>query len=90
MAYTIYQYESVTPWGQPIEPPSSRTASQATGAAVRLDASTRYVAIVGLADTRIRISGDGSAATVADHLVLTDETRGFPIADTARPYVYGL
>lgn len=90
MAYTIYEYQSVTPNGEPVEPPSKRTADQAVGSAVLLEPSTVYVAIKASAGTYIRISSAGSAATSADHLIPVGETRGFPVAEYARRYVYGI
>lgn len=90
MAYTIYQYATVTPDGLPVEPYTSRTAAQAFGAAVQMDASTRYVAVIPDAAMRLRISGDGAVAAQTDHLIPIDEARGFPIAERARPYLYGV
>lgn len=91
MAFTIYEYDSVDPLtGEPIQPPSTRTASQASGAAVALQNSSRYVAIVAGADMYLRISDAGTAATTADHFISAGETKGFPVRRNSTRYVYGL
>lgn len=89
MAFTIYEYESVTPEGEPIQPPSARTTGCSTGEAYRLAASTLYAGVVSDADMYLRISPAGSAATSADHKLLAGETYGFPVRKTSRPYLYG-
>jgi hypothetical protein len=90
MAYTIYEYDTVAMTGEPVQPPSVRTASQASGAAFQLANGTRYVAIVAGADMYLRISDDGATATTADHFISAGETKGFPVRRLDRPYVYGL
>ena len=90
MAFTVYEYESVTPAGEPLEPPSARTV-QAFGDDLQLAASTVYVAVVPDADMNFRTAAAaGTAATSADHKVLAGETRGFPVARSSRPYLYGV
>lgn len=90
MAYTIHQYETVAPWGEPVQPANATTESQAFGAAVQLAAGTIYVDIVPDADMYLRISNDGAAATAADYKLLAGETYGFPVQKRARPRVYGV
>lgn len=89
--YTVYEYDRVTPAGEPMEPPQVRTVAQAFGAALRLAAETVYVAVVPDADMRLRIcplSTDTAAAT--DHKILAGDCRGFPVQKRARPYLYGI
>lgn len=89
--YTVYEYDRVTPNGEPIEPPNVRTTAQAFGAALRTAADTVYVSVVPDADMRLRISmlsGDTAAAT--DHKILAYECRGFPVQRRARPYLHGV
>lgn len=90
MAYTIYEYGTVTANGEPVEPPHTRTASQALDAAVRLAAQTVFVAVVPDAAMHLRISAAGTAATTADHDLEASKTYGFPVAVNARPYLYGI
>lgn len=90
MAYTIYEFESVTQQGEPIQPPSVRTASQATGAAVQLAATTVYVSVVPDAAMKLRISPAGATATAADYALEAAKNYGFAIRKGARPYLYGV
>lgn len=89
MAFVVYEYETVTPWGEPVAPASIRT-EKAAASALRIAANTRYVEIAVDADTYVRISEDGAAATAKDRKIPAGENRGFPVAQGARPYVYGL
>ena len=90
MAYTIYEYDSVTNDGEPIQPPSVRSTGRASGQAYQLSKGSVYVAIVADADMYLRISDDGSAATDDDYFVSAGQTKGFPKQKPAQPYVYGL
>lgn len=75
MTFSIYQYFNVS-HGNPVEPPSVRTAAQAFDADVTLGAATRYVAVCAQADMHLRIGG---TPTTDDHKILAGETRGFPV-----------
>jgi len=90
MAFTIYEFSNVTQWGEPIQPPQTRTASHATGSAFKLAAETKYVAVVPDADMHLRISDDGTAGTTADYALETGKTYGFAVRAGARPSLYGV
>lgn len=90
MAYTVYEYASVSPTGAPLEPAATRTASKALGASHRCAASTVFVAVVPDADMYLRISEGGTAATTADYKLTAGQSYGFPIGELARPYLYGI
>lgn len=90
MAYTIYEYAAVAEGGQPIEGDAARTASKAFGAAHKVAATTVYVAVVPDAAMYLRISGDGAAATAADHKLEAGKSYGFPVPELGRPSLYGL
>ncbi len=90
MAFTIYEFGNVTPWGEPVQPAHTRTASQAAGASVQLAAQTTYVAVVPDADMYLRIAqATGAAATAADYALEAGKTYGFPVKENARPFLYG-
>lgn len=91
MAYTVYEYQSVTSWGEPIEPPSLRTASQAFDASFRLQKTTVYCAVAPDADMRLRIdSAAAQAATSADQMLAAGPAYGFPVRRHSQPYLYGI
>jgi len=90
MAYTIYEYSTLAPNGEPVEGNAKRTASQALDTPVQLDSATVYAVVVPDADMHLRISPEGTAATTADHKLTAGDGRGFHVAQGARPYLYGI
>lgn len=86
--FTLYEYQTVTPAGEPVQPPSVRTLACAFDAAVRLATGTLYYEAIPTVDARFRISGDGSAATAADQKIYADVGWAGHVDPHARPYLY--
>jgi hypothetical protein len=60
----VLEFDSINEaTGEPMWPPTQVTAAQAFGAALALQATTRYVAVTPDANCRVRVSQDGAAPT---------------------------
>lgn len=90
MSFSVYEYSTVDKWGNPVEPATVRTASQALGAGLQLAASTVYVGIIPDADMYFRIAAANTAPTAADFKLSSGTPYGFAISENSRPYVRGL
>jgi len=86
--YTLYEYDTVTPAGEPVRPATVRTAGLAFGAAQRLAQSTVFYEVIPDADAYLRVSSDGAAATAADEKVFAGVGGDGNIRLLDRPYVY--
>lgn len=86
--YTLYEYDTVTPAGDPVRPATIRTTGLAFGAAQRLAQSTVFFQAIPDADAYLRVSSDGSAATSADEKIFAGVGGDGHIRLLDRPYVH--
>jgi hypothetical protein len=83
----VLEFDSINEaTGEPMWPPTQVTAAQAFGAALALQATTRYVAVTPDANCRVRVSQDGAAPTTGFPQILASDTVGLHVKDTSATY----
>lgn len=86
--FTLLEWQTVTPTGEPVGPASSRQTGLAFAVAKQLAAGTAYFMAIPDVDARFRMTDTGAAATSADLKIYADVGWAQPNALGARPYVY--
>ena len=86
--FTLLEWATVTPAGEPVGPPFSRQTGLAFDSAKRLTAGTLYFMAIPSVDARFRISDAGTAADSNDMKVYADVGYAGPIAANSSPSIY--
>lgn len=86
--YTLLEWQTLTPTGEPVGPAVSRQTALAFDSAKQLAAGTAYFMAIPDADARFRLTDAGSAATSADIKIFANVGWAQAISPGSRPSVY--